>query len=117
MESVAWLTSALSPWIGFLSVGVFALIPAVYFLSVTRPARKRVAVICPETGDPLRVGMEINIFRNPRKIGKGLDVVSCPLFCSEEILCSKECLLESRPQQIHRRALERHVKKTAMVVS
>lgn len=117
MEWLIQLTSALSPWIGIFSVGVFALIPIVYFLSAAKTPIKRVPVICPETGDPLRVRMKINIFRTARKIGGGIDVAHCPRFSREEGICSKQCLLESRPQQIHRRALERHVKKTAIVVS
>lgn len=117
MESVMWLTSALAPWIGFLSVGIFALISTVYFLSAAKTPIKRVPVTCPETEEKIKVLMKVNIFRNPRKIGKGLDVVSCPLFCREEILCSKGCALESGPQQIHRMAAERHLEKTARVVS
>ncbi len=117
MESVIWLTSAIGPWIGILTFGAFALIPTVYFLSSARPPRKSVRVVCPESGEPLKVLMRINIFRNPRKVGKGLDVVSCPHFSQEEITCSKECVFNSRAQQIHRRAGERHIEKTAMVVS
>lgn len=117
MESVIWLTSALSQWIGILSLGLFALVPAVYFYSSSKSPVKRVRLACPETGEEIKVLMKVNIFRNPEKIGKGLDIVSCPLFCQEEIICSKECVLERKAQQIHRTAAERHIEKTAMVSS
>ena len=117
MESVMWLTSALSHWIGILSLGVFALVPAVYFYSSSKSPVKRVPVACPETGEQIKILMKVNIFRNPQKIGKGLDVVSCPHFSREEITCSKGCVLESRAQQIHRMDGERHIEKTARVLS
>lgn len=117
MEFLTWLTSAIAPWIGVLSLSVFALIPAVYFLSVARPSLKKVSVACPESGETLRVAMEIDIFRNPLKIGKGIDVVRCPHFFGEEVVCSKGCVLTAKVQQIHRRAGERHLEKTAVVAS
>lgn len=117
MDSVMSLLSVISPWLGVLSLGVFALIPTIYLLSSARPPVKRVQVRCPETGEPLKVRLKINIFRDPRKAGKGLDVASCPHFSSEEILCSKGCILTARAQQVHRTAGERHVEKTAMVAS
>lgn len=117
MESLTWLLSILSPWLGILSLGVFALIPTVYLLSSARPPVKRVQVRCPETGEPLKVHLKINIFRDPLKAGKGLDITSCPQFSGEEILCSKGCIFTAKAQQIHQTAGKRHVEKTAMVVS
>lgn len=114
MEFMIWLTSAAAPWIGVLSLAVFALIPAVYFFSSARPMMKRVRVTCPETGGALKIRLGINLFRDPRKIGKGLDVVGCPHFSGEEVTCSKGCLLTCRVQQLHRIAGQRHAQKPVL---
>lgn len=117
MESVNWFGSAIIPWIGMLSIGVFVLIMAAYFSSAARPLLKRVPITCPESGNPLKVLMRINIFREAQKVGKGLDVVSCPRFSREEITCSKGCVFDGRAQQTHRTAGERHIEKNTLVVS
>ncbi|MDC4227563.1 MAG: hypothetical protein MPW15_25890 [Candidatus Manganitrophus sp.] len=117
MEFATWLGSVMVPWIGILPIGLFFLMMISYSFSTARPLLKKVPVICPETGEPLKVLMKFNIFRNPQKIGKGLDVIHCPHFSGGEAVCSKECLLENQAQQIHRTAAEKHIEKTTMVVS
>jgi hypothetical protein len=115
MDFAMWLGSAIVPWIGILPVGLFFLMMVSYSLSTARPLLKRVPVVCPETGESLKVLMKVNIFRNPRKIAKGLDVVSCPHFSDGEIICAKGCVLEGKAQQIHRAAAERHIEKTSVL--
>ncbi|MBI3804685.1 MAG: hypothetical protein HY282_13085 [Nitrospirae bacterium] len=116
MEFAIWSASTVGPWIGLLSIGVLALIPTVYWLSSARSMVKRVKVICPESGKGMKVRLGINIFRNPQKIGKGLDVVRCPHF-DGEVTCSKGCLLTARAQQVHRMESERHEKNSTMALS
>lgn len=116
MDSAVWLFSAMTPWIPVLFIGVFFLIMTIYLFSSARPPVKRVHVVCPEAGKEYTVRMKINIFRNPFKIGKGLDVLSCPDFDGKEITCSKGCVFAERAQRIHRTMGERHNEKNGSMV-
>lgn len=112
MEFVMGLTSAAAPWIGWASLAVFSLIALTYLASCARYPIKELRVTCPENGKQLRTRLRVNIFKNPRKIAKGLDVVSCPRFSDKEVACSKECLFTHKVQEFHRMALREHIKES-----
>lgn len=104
-----------APWVEMLFVGAFVLIMIAYFISAAQTPVKRTTVECPEIGLPFKILMRVNIFRDPRKIGKGLDVVRCPEFAKEEIICSKGCLFSDKAQQAHQAAGRRHTEKTRIL--
>jgi len=114
MESMVGFIPA-APWIEMLFVGILVLIMIFYFISTAQAPVKRMTVECPEVGSPFKVLMRVNIFRDPRKIGKGLDVVRCPEFAKEEIICSKGCLFSEKAQQAHQAAVLRHTEKTRIL--
>jgi hypothetical protein len=114
MESMVGFIPA-APWIEMFFVGTLVLIMISYFISTAQAPVKRMKVECPEIRSPLKVLMKVNIFRDPRKIGKGLDVVRCPEFAKEEIICSKGCLFSDKAQQAHQAAGRRHIEKTRIL--
>lgn len=116
MELVTGFLSKIAPWIGILPLAFFSFIPAFYLFSSARPRIKRVPVVCPESGKQLKVRLRINIFLSPKKVGKGLNVVSCPSFSGKTIACTKECVFGAKAQQTHRTAGKRYAAKNSILV-
>ncbi|NKE72652.1 hypothetical protein [Candidatus Manganitrophus noduliformans] len=116
METMTWFLSEMAPWIGILPLALFSFIPAIYLLSSARPQVKRVQVVCPQSGKRIKVRLKINLFRNPNKTGKGLDIVSCSNYSGAAVDCAKECLFDARAQQAFRRAGRRHAAKNSIIV-
>ena len=115
MEFLMGFTSAAVPWIGWASVAAFALIALTYLASGAQASIKELRVTCPESKKQLRASLKINIFKDPMKIGKGLDVIGCPLFSQKEVTCSKECLLTHKAQEFHRVALREHIRENRIL--
>lgn len=115
MESMTWLMPTVAPWVETLFLGVVVLIVVFYFIAAAQVSVKRIRVECPETGLPSKIRMKMNIFRDPRKIGKGVDIVGCQRFSGEEVTCSKGCLLTDKVQQLHRLEGRRHTKKNSIL--
>jgi hypothetical protein len=115
MESMIWLVPAAAPWVETLFLGVVVLIMVSYFVSAAQVPVRRIRVDCPESGLPAKIWMKMNIFRDPRKIGKGVDIVGCQRFSGEEVTCSKGCLLTGKVQQLHRLEGRRHTEKNSIL--
>jgi hypothetical protein len=117
MEHLIWLTSMAAPWVELAALGVFILITVIYLASSAQPLVKELRVTCPESRKQLRARLKINIFRNPRKIGKGLDVIGCPPFSEREVTCSKACLLTHKAQEFHQVVLAQHIEESRTLVA
>lgn len=112
MEDLIWFTSMTAPWVELALLEVFILITVIYLASSAQPLIKELRVTCPESRKQLRALLRINIFRNPRKIGKGLDVIGCPPFAGKEVTCSKACLLTHKAQEFHQVVLKQHIEES-----
>ncbi len=117
MEAAIWLISTKVLWVEVFSLAVFFLMTVVYLFSSARPPERRMQLVCPISHDKTPVRLKINIFRDPLKTGKGLDVVRCPHFSGEYIPCSKECVHTARAQRIFQVEAQRHTEENRILVS
>ena len=115
METAMDLISTKALWLEVLSLAVFFLMTVIYLFSSARPLVRIIRVVCPINEDEPRVRLKINIFKDPRKAEKGLDVVGCPHFSGEQIRCSKGCVHSARAQRIHQIETKQHVEKTRIL--
>lgn len=117
MEAALWLISTKALWLEVLALAVFSLMTVVYLFSSARPPERMVRVACPFSHDKTPVHLKINIFRNPKKIGKDLDVVRCPHFSGGYIPCFKECIHTDRAQRIFQVETERHAEESRTLIA
>ena len=82
---------------------------------------KMITIQCPVLHKMETIGVGVNIFRDPEKIGKGLDVETCTEFLdgTGQVTCGKLCLFDPAAQALHQEALSAHrevLKKDSLII-
>lgn len=100
---------------------VLTMIYVVFKSMAKKQEVKKIAIQCPVLHKMETIGVSVNIFRDPEKIGKGLEVEACTEFLdgTGKITCGKRCLLDPTVQRLYQEALAAHrevLKKDSLII-